>query len=231
MKKFLLFTLFLVLCIGIYAQDKTYTIKIESLSLNSVVLSWQRADGTSEKDTTHDYTLYYCEYGIKGFERGKGVIGLTAWAGNIINNLIPGTEYSFFIRKETIPADSSIWFEEYNFKTLSCNTSISNIKTEMNYAKGINIKDLLSVHITFDALANSFELEYGLKGFDKGSGKVIESNQNRFSLGNANLQSHTEYDFYIRGKCGDIYGEWSEKYSFATTNVFHYPGSEALLVI
>lgn len=227
MKKFLLSTLFLVLCIGLYAQNKTYTIKIESISLNSVVLSWQRADGTSEKDSTHDYTLYYCEYGLKGFERGKGVIGLTAWAGNIINNLIPGTEYSFFIRKATVPADSSVWFEEYNFQTLSCNTSISNIKTEMEYANGINIKDLLNVHITFDALANSFELEYGPQGFDQGSGNVIVSNQNRFSLGNANLQSNTEYDFYIRGKCGGIYGDWSEKYSFATANVFHYPGSEA----
>ncbi|HPD59797.1 MAG TPA: T9SS type A sorting domain-containing protein [Paludibacteraceae bacterium] len=227
MKKILLSLLFLIFCIGIYSQDKTYIIKIESLSLNSVVLSWQRADGTSEKDTTHDYTLYYCEYGPKGFERGKGVIGLTAWAGNIINNLIPGTEYSFFIRKETVPADSSVWFEEYNFKTLSCNNSISNIKTIMQYANGINIKDLIDVHISFDALANSFELEYGPKGFERGSGTIMSNYYNGFSIGNANLQSNTEYDFYIRGKCGGVYGDWSGKSSFATTNVFHYAGSEA----
>lgn len=231
MKELLLSTLFLVFCIGISAQDKTYIIKIESVSLNSVVLSWQRADGTSEKDTTHDYTLYYCEYGIKGFERGKGDIGLTAWAGNIINNLIPGTEYSFFIRKEAVPADSSVWFEEYNFKTLSCNTSISNIKPIMQYANGINIKDLIDVHISFDALANSFELEYGPKGFEKGSGTIITSNYNTFSIGNANLQSNTEYDYYIRGKCNNVYGEWSEKNTFTTTEVFHYPGSELFDVI
>ncbi len=227
MKKFLISFLFLILCTVIYAQNKTYIIKIESLSLNSVVLSWQRADGTSEKDTTHDYTLYYCEYGPKGFERGKGVIGLTAWAGNIINNLIPGTEYSFFIRKETVPADSSVWFEEYNFKTLSCNTSISNIKTEMQYANGINIKDLLKVHISFSALANSFELEYGMKGFEKGNGRVLVSNQNGFSFGNTDLKSNTEYDYYIRGKCGGEFGDWSEKSSFSTTNVYHFAGSEA----
>jgi len=227
MKKFLISFLFLILCTVIYAQNKTYIIKIESLSLNSVVLSWQRADGTSEKDTTHDYTLYYCEYGPKGFERGKGVIGLTAWAGNIINNLIPGTEYSFFIRKETVPADSSVWFEEYNFKTLSCNTSISNIKTEMQYANGINIKDLLKVHISFDALANSFELEYGMKGFEKGSGRVLVSNQNGFSIGNTDLKSNTEYDYYIRGKCGGEFGDWSDKSSFSTNNVYHFAGSEA----
>lgn len=227
MKKLFLSTLFLVFCIGNYAQDKTYIIKIESLSLNSVVLSWQRADGTSEKDTTHDYTLYYCEYGIKGFERGKGVISLTAWAGNIIKNLIPGTEYSFYIRKETVPADSSVWFEEYNFKTLSCNTSISNIKTEMEYANGVNIKDLIDVHISFDALANSFELQYGPKGFEIGSGTIMSNFYNGFSIGNANLQSNTEYDYYIRGKCNSAYGEWSEKNTFATKEVFHYLGSEA----
>jgi hypothetical protein len=226
MKKLLLCTLFLVFCIGIYAQEKTYIIKIESSTLNSVVVSWQRADGISEKDTTHDYTLYYCEYGIKGFERGKGVIGLTAWAGNIIKNLIPGTEYSFFIRKETVPADSSVWFEEYNFKTLSCNTSISNIKTEMEYANCPNIKGLIDVHISFDAFANSFELEYGPKGFVIGSGTIMSTYNNGFSIGNANLQSNTEYDYYIRGNCNGT-GEWSVKNTFATKEVYHYLGSEA----
>lgn len=227
MKKLLLSTLFLVFSIGIYAQDKTYIIEIESLTLNSIKLSWHRTDGTSEKDTTQAYTSYYVEYGIKGFERGKGITNVNSWAGTYLFNLIPDTEYSFYIRKVSISADSAVWFEEYNFKTLSCNTTISNIKTEMVYANGVNIKDLLYVHINFDEVADSYELEYGLKGFEKGSGTIITSDVNTFSIGSTNLQSNTEYDYYVRGKCNGVYGEWSEKNTFATTEVFHYAGSEA----
>lgn len=231
MKKLLLSMLFLVFCIGIHAQDKTYIIEIESLTLNSVSLSWHRADGTSEKDTTQAYTPYYFECGIKGFQRSIYTTSLSSWAGCVLNNLIPDTEYSLFIRKQSVNADSSVWFEEYNFKTLSCNTTISNIKAEMEYANGINIKDLLDVHITFDQVATSYELEYGLKGFEKGNGTIITSNVNRFSIGNSNLLSNTEYDYYIRGKCNSVYGEWSEKNAFTTTEVIHYPGSELFDVV
>lgn len=227
MKKLIIYTLFLTFGMGIYAQSKTYIINIESLTLNSVKLSWDRADGTSEKDTTQAYTSYYVEYGIKGFERGKGITIVNSWAGTNLYNLIPDTEYTFFIRKQTVSADSPVWFEEYSFKTLCCNTSISNIKTEMVYANGINIKDLIDVHITFDEVADSYELEYGLKGFVKGSGTIVTSDVNTFSIGNANLKSNTEYDYYIRGKCNNVYGEWSLKNTFATTKVFRFAGSEA----
>lgn len=231
MKKLFISTLFIVLCSSVFAIEKTYIINIESLTLNSVNLSWSRADGTSEKDANQAYTSYYVEYGVKGFERGKGNTSLNSWNGTNLQNLIPNTEYSFFIRKQTVPADSSVWFEEYNFKTLNCNTTISNIKTEMEYANGINIKDLIDVHINFDEVADSYELEYGLKGFEKGSGTIVKSDVNTFSIGNANLKSNTEYDYYIRGKCNDLYGEWSEKNTFATTEVFNYTGSEAFDVV
>jgi len=232
MKKLLFYTLFLVLGLGINAQEKTYNINIVSSSLYSVSLCWIRTDGTSDMDTTQAITWYNIEYGIKGFQKGSGVSFLSSWAGCNLDKLIPGTDYSLFIRKQSVSADSSVWFEEYNFKTLSCNTAISNIKTEMEYANGINIKDLIGVNITFDALADSSELEFGLKGFEKGSGTIIKSVQNRFSIkGNANLQSNTEYDFYIRAKCNNVNGEWSEKNTFATTEVLHYAGSEAFDVV
>lgn len=227
MKKLLFYTLFLVLGMGVNAQEKTYIIEIKSLTLNSVSMTWHRADGTSEVEPNQDYTSYYFECGIKGFQRSIYTTSFSGWAGCILSNLVPDTEYSIFIRKQTVPADSSVWFEEYNFKTLSCNTTISNIKPEMVYANGTNIKDLLDVHINFDEVADSYELEYGPRGFEKGSGTIIASDVNTVSIGNANLQSNTEYDYYVRGKCNGVYGEWSEKNTFTTTEVFHYAGSEA----
>ena len=227
MKKLILSALFLVFNIGIYAQEKTYIIEIDSITLNFASISWFRADGSSEKDSTQPYTPYVGEYGIKGFERGNGSNLETSGANCVFFNLIPDTEYSLFIRKQSVSADSSVWFEEYNFKTLACNTELSNIHTVMKYADGFFIKDLLDVQITFNEVANSYELEYGLKGFEKGSGTIISSTENRFSIGNSNLQSNTEYDFYIRAKCNDMFREWSEKNSFVTTSVFHYKGAEA----
>lgn len=247
MKQFSFSTLFLLISIGLYAEiiseEKTYVIEINSITLNSISMSWYRTDGSSDKDNDQPYTSYYLEYGIKGFERGKGIY-LSSSGASFVSyyDLIPDTEYSIYIRKESVSEDSPVWFEEYNFKTLACKTEILNTKEEMVYVNGQFIKDLIDVHITFDDVAESYELEYGVKGFEKGSGTTIESildrdgksieanSVNRFSVGNENLQSNTEYDYYIRAKCDDVYGEWSDKKSFTTTDVFHYSGSEAFEV-
>ena len=233
MKTFLLSTLFLACSLSFHAaneyEEKTYNIKINWLTLHSVDVSWYRTDGLSDNDNDKPYTLYYGEYGIKGFERGEGIIFTSTWNGWSFNNLIPDTEYSFYIRSAFVSEDSPVWFEEYNFKTIACNTEISNIKEYMIYANGQSIKDLIDVYITCDKVdADSYELEYGIKGFEHGSGTMITPATSwSFYIGNANLQSNTEYDYYVRAKCNGVYGKWSEKKSFTTTDVFHYLGSEA----
>jgi hypothetical protein len=90
---------------------------------------------------------------------------------------------------------------------------------------------LLDVNISFDEVSDSYEMEYGLQGFEKGKGTILKSDVNSFWIENANLQSNTSYDYYIRGKCGGIYGDWSGLNSFTTSGVFHYKGSEAFDVV
>jgi Fibronectin type III domain. len=243
MKPFLLSTLFIILSLNVHAEEKTYAIEIEKLTLNSVSMSWNRTDGFSDNENNQPYLGYYVEYGIKGFERGTGIYVSTSGPSFVVYyDLNPDTEYSFFIRRKTVNENSHIWFEEYNFKTPACKTEILNTKEEMKYANGQIIKDLVDVQITFDDVAEFYELEYGVKGFEKDSGTIIistldknsgtitENSVNRFSIGNENLQSNEEYDYYVRAKCDGVYGEWSEKKSFVTTDVFHYFGSEAFEV-
>jgi hypothetical protein len=243
MKTFLLSTLLLIFSLSVHAGETTYVIEINDLTLNSVSMSWYRTDGSSDNENNQPYFGYYLELGTKGFERGEGKLFSTSGPSFVVYyGLTPDTEYSFFIRRETVSEDSPIWFEEYNFKTPACSTEISNTKEEMKYANGQIIKDLIDVHITFDNVAEFYELEYGIKGFEKGSGTTIistldkssgtitENSVNRFSIGNENLQSNTEYDYYIRAKCDEVYGEWSKKKSFTTTDVFHYFGDEAFEV-
>ncbi|WP_164914209.1 reprolysin-like metallopeptidase [Aquimarina sediminis] len=45
----------------------------------------------------------------------------------------------------------------------------------------------------------SWELEYGLKGFTRGQGTTVIANTNSHTL--QNLDSNTEYDIYVRAKC------------------------------
>ncbi len=232
MKTYLLTALFLVFSLSFLAanqsEEKTYIIEIESSNLNSCSIYWHRTDGSSDKDNDLPYTLYHGEYGIKGFERGKGFSFTSTWNGWWFKDLIPDTEYSLFIRKDSDSEDSPVWFEEYNFRTIACNTEISNIQEQMMYINSWSIKDLFEVQITCDDVAvDLYELEYGVKGFENGSGTTITSTGRWFYLNSKNLQSNTEYDYYMRAKCNDVYGEWSEKKSFVTTDVFHYVGSEA----
>lgn len=63
-----------------------------------------------------------------------------------------------------------------------------------------------------------WEVEYGPQGFELGSGTVVETDVNYFSIAEIEslglLQPNTVYEFYVRAVCeGDLYGEWdSESY-------------------
>lgn len=114
MKTSLLSTLLLVFSISLYAQEKTYIIEIDSLTQNSVSMSWHRADGSSDKDNNQPFTWYYVDCGIKGFHRSVYTTSQCSWAGSVLISLIPDTEFSLFIRKQSVSADSPVWFEEYN---------------------------------------------------------------------------------------------------------------------
>ncbi len=98
MKKALLLSLFSIFSVIIYAQEKTYVIEIDSLALNYAHLTWHRSDGKTELDSTQSYTPYYVEYGVKGFERGKGGTSSPSGSWCSFDNLTPDTEYAFFVR-------------------------------------------------------------------------------------------------------------------------------------
>ena len=229
MKTHLLSLLFLLTTLTVSATSEsevnTYEIEVQNLTFNSVEISWHRTDGSIDENP------YYCvEYGIKGFERGNDIFYVYPAKIIITETLMPDTEYSFYVRHHLESEESPVWFEEYTFKTLACNTEISNIKEEMEYANGILIKDLVDVHISCDYAADFYELEYRISGIENITGTILTSTKNRISIGNENLQSDTEYDYYIRAKCNDVYGEWSEKGTFTTTTVFHYAPDETFEV-
>lgn len=59
-----------------------------------------------------------------------------------------------------------------------------------------------------------WQIEYGPAGFASGSGTVINVTSNPATINN--LQDDTEYEFYVRSKCGANYSGWSDKGHFRT---------------
>jgi len=61
----------------------------------------------------------------------------------------------------------------------------------------------------------SWEVQYGLEGFEIGSGTIVSaSTSNLFTI--YNLDDDTNYDFYVRANCGNLFSEWSVKQKFKT---------------
>ncbi|CAM4352211.1 fibronectin type III domain-containing protein [Flavobacterium terrigena] len=57
-----------------------------------------------------------------------------------------------------------------------------------------------------------WEIQYGISGFTIGSGTTITTTTNPTTL--INLLPDTNYDFYVRTKCGTNYSNWSDRGTF-----------------
>lgn len=63
--------------------------------------------------------------------------------------------------------------------------------------------------------ATEWQIEYGAKGFEHGTGTIVNATSFPFKITESVLND-TEYDFYVRTKCGDGYSGWSDKGYFRT---------------
>ena len=49
--------------------------------------------------------------------------------------------------------------------------------------------------------ASNYEIEYGLEGFDQGTGQIMSTSISSLALNN--LETNTNYSFYLRANCGE----------------------------
>ncbi len=214
MKAFLFSTLCLVFSVGLYAQEtETFDVSFENITHKSATAIWTSSIGVTPQ------SRYFIEYGLKGFERGQGKNLMVRWNTYNLSELESDTEYSFFIRgHDTNPTDP-VWFVEHTFRTLPCNMEISGIESEEMWTTCCG-SGATGVFIKWDDTADSYELEYGLKGFPEGTGEIIDITEegSYVHISYKNLTSFTDYDFYIRAKCDDTFGERTAG-SFSTTQL------------
>jgi len=213
MKTFFLSTLLLVFSLGLYAQvTEAFDVSFENITNKSAIANWIRTTGGAPK-------YFLIEYGPKGFERGQGQTEGVLQRFYELFGLEPDTEYSFFIRSNSTSPTDPVWFVEHTFKTFPCNTEISGMESEEMWTTCMCDNGAVGVSIKWDDMADFYELEYGLKGFQQGTGEMIEVNAGSdVFISYKNLTSYTDYDFYIRAKCNGEFGGWT-KSSFSTTQL------------
>ena len=197
-----------------YLGSEAFEVSFENITNKSAIVEWRKIVGGAYSKS------YFIEYGTKGFERGKGLTRSSILNIFYLSELDPDTEYSLFIRSNDKSITEPVWFVEHTFKTYPCNTEISGIESMEMWTTCICHNGSVGVEIIWDDMADSYELEYGLKGFQKGMGELIEANMgNSVFISYENLNSNTDYDFYIRAKCNGEFGEWTSVNSFSTTNL------------
>jgi len=61
---------------------------------------------------------------------------------------------------------------------------------------------------------SQWEVEYGVSGYVQGSGTTVVANNTLHTI--TGLTANTDYQFYVRAKCGAEDSDWSGPYSFTT---------------
>ncbi|CAD0003387.1 T9SS-dependent choice-of-anchor J family protein [Flavobacterium salmonis] len=63
--------------------------------------------------------------------------------------------------------------------------------------------------------ASEWQVEYGPKGFEHGKGTIVTATGYPFKI-TESILGGTDYDFYVRSKCGSNYSPWSDRGYFRT---------------
>ncbi len=161
-------------------------IRATDITYNSIGLVWS-------KSTTN---RTFIEYGPKGFTVGTGEKVETYSNTITISSLEELTEYDFYLTEE---CDDLSLSDTENSTSIStkpfCELAMS-FRSIKPYK--LNQVELTGVNVDIDG---EWQLEYGLKGFTPGDG--ITENYSSHDVIVENLLDGTEYDFYLRNKCGD----------------------------
>lgn len=117
-------------------------------------------------------------------------------------------------------SDQDVWFVIGGHNTHQGHFALEWTYISCSEPSGLLAQDIStnSVSVLWDDLGNvnSWDLEYGLKGFTPGQGTLLSGlTNNNYLL--SNLQHSTHYDIYVRSECSNgQLGSWAGPLSFTT---------------
>ena len=187
------------------------------VTASSVTLNWA-ADPTAQ-----GWTI---EYGYAGFIQGQGTQVDVTTNSYVVNGLEEETEYDFHI-KAICGTD---WTSEH-WVNVSATTLHNEVTCNAPTSVTVNAAaTTATVSWTAGEGNNSFEVEYGVRGFSHGSGTIVESQSTTVDING--LEPNTQYDVYVRGLCDQsTYSNWSTVATFTTQNVGINDVSDAVCTI
>ncbi len=159
--------------------------------IHEAVLNWSAAAAVGG---------YELECGLAGFAQGTGTQVALTNNTYTLTGLAANTAYDVYVR--TVCSDTV--YGDWNmlqFTTLpdTCSSIV-----------GLTaVPDIHEAAISWNTTGTvaSYELEYGPVGFTQGTGSLVSTANNTYSL--SNLDANSSYDVYVRTVCTDtIYGDW-----------------------
>ena len=157
---------------------------------------------------------FIIEYGETGFLLGSGnTLEFNDYSVEI-NDLTVSTVYDVYIKSICENGIETEFSNPLTFSTLDCTIPI--ISTPINITTN-------SAQISWsDNGESNFEIEYGIEGFEIGSGTNIQVSNNFHEI--ENLEYSTTYDVYIRTICNNQnYGDFSVRKQFTTLPICNKP--------
>lgn len=163
-------------------------ISSRNTTYDSITLRWSKS--------TENRT--FIEYGPKDFVIGTGKKVETLSNTITISALDESTEYDFYLTEEC---------DDFSLSDINSTSFSTKAYCESNISFGwLEPYELnqIKIHNVNFQLNEGWQVEYGLKGFTLGQGTTANYSSSDAIIGN--LKNDTEYDFYLRNKCGERLG-------------------------
>src|SRR5690606_19858363 len=135
-------------------------------------------------------------------------IPLTTTYTEYIVELPAGTDDFFGFRHDLVTKARYIYIDSISYEEIPACADISTVSMDAT-----NITSD-SAELTWLSLGSLFDIEWGLSGFEQGTGTIVTEVGNPYTL--AGLEANTSYDFYVRQNCGDDVSPWAGPYTFTT---------------
>lgn len=166
--------------------------------IHEAVLNWSVIDPADG---------FEIEYGEQGFEPGTGTVDTLTGTTLTITGLDANTQYDAYVRtvcSDTVYGDWSM--VQFTTGDDTCATVVSITLNDISNGS----EPQMVLQWSGSSTPGHWELEYGTHNFVHGTGTAVTVLGTSYDIYQLELQSNTEYDFYVRSVCdSSIYGNWA----------------------
>ena len=166
--------------------------------IHKAVLNWSVIDPADG---------FEIEYGEQGFEPGTGTVDTLTGTTLTITGLDANTQYDAYVRtvcSDTVYGDWSM--VQFTTGDDTCATVVSITLNDISNGS----EPQMVLQWSGSSTPGHWELEYGTHNFVHGTGTTVTVLGTSYDIYQLELQSNTEYDFYVRSVCdSSIYGDWA----------------------